>query len=42
MHGDIETSPAKPNHMAAEVFHALIIDTAAAKYSALKWTLRDH
>jgi hypothetical protein len=34
MHGDIETSPAKLNHMAAEVFHALIIDTAAAEYSA--------
>jgi hypothetical protein len=36
MHGDIETSLAKLNHMAAEVFNALMIDTAAAEYSAPK------
>jgi hypothetical protein len=34
MHGDIETSLAKLNHMAAEVFNALMFDTAAAEYSA--------
>jgi hypothetical protein len=33
-HGDIETSLAKLNHMAAEVFNALMIDTAAAEYRA--------
>ena len=38
MHGDIETSLAKLNHMAAEVFNALMIDTAAAEYSAPKKT----
>ena len=32
MHGDIETN--KPNHMAAPLFNALTIDTAAAEYSA--------
>ncbi len=34
MDGDIETSLANLNHMAAEVFNALMIDTAAAEYSA--------
>ena len=38
MHGGIETSLAKLNHMAAEVFNALMIDTAAAEYSAPKKT----
>jgi hypothetical protein len=36
MHGDIETSLAELNHMAAEVFNALMIDTAAAEYGAPK------
>jgi hypothetical protein len=34
MHGVIETSLVKQNHMAAEVFNALMVDTAAAEYSA--------
>ena len=34
MHGDIETSLAKLKHMAAEVFNALMIDTAVVEYSA--------
>ena len=34
MHGDIETRLAKLTEMAAEVFKALMIDTAAANYSA--------
>jgi len=34
MYGDIETSLANLNRMAAEVFKALMIDTAAAEYSA--------
>jgi len=34
MHGDIKTSLAKLNHMAAEVLNALMIDTAAVEYSA--------
>jgi hypothetical protein len=36
MHGDIETSLEKLNQMAAEVFHALMIDAASAEYSAPK------
>ena len=36
MNGDIETRLAELNHMAAEVFNALMIDTAAAEYSAPK------
>jgi hypothetical protein len=31
MHGVIETSLVKQNHMAAEVFNALMIDTAARR-----------
>jgi hypothetical protein len=31
MHGDIETSLAKLNHMAAEVLNALMSDTAARR-----------
>ena len=43
MHGDIETRLAKLDHMAAEVFKALMIDTAAAvEYSAPDKNLRDH
>ena len=34
MHGDIETRLVKLTYMAAEVFNALMIDTAAAEYSA--------
>jgi hypothetical protein len=34
MHEDIETRLAELNHMAAEVFSPLMIDTAAAEYSA--------
>jgi hypothetical protein len=33
MHGDTETSLAKLSHMAAEVFNALTIGTAAEEYS---------
>jgi hypothetical protein len=33
MHGDVETSLAELKHMAAEVFNALMIDTAPAEYS---------
>jgi hypothetical protein len=33
MHGDVETSLAELNHMAAEVLNALMIDTAPAEYS---------
>jgi hypothetical protein len=33
MHGDIETSLAKINRMAAEVLNALTIDTAAAGHA---------
>jgi hypothetical protein len=36
MYGDIETSLTNLNRMAAEVFKALMIDTAAAEYSAPK------
>ena len=36
MHGDVETSLAELNHMAAEVFNALMIDTAPAEYSVPK------
>jgi hypothetical protein len=36
MRGDFETSLARLNHMAAEVLDALMIDTAAAEYSAPK------
>jgi hypothetical protein len=36
MRGDVETSLAKLNHMAAEVFNALMIDDAAPEYSAHK------
>jgi hypothetical protein len=35
-HGDIETSLEKLNHMAVEVFNALMIDTAAAEFRAPK------
>ena len=35
-HGDIETRLAKLNGMAAEVFNALMIDTAPAEYSVPK------
>jgi hypothetical protein len=34
MHGDTETSLAKLSHMAAEVFNALTIGTAAEEYGA--------
>jgi hypothetical protein len=34
MNGHIETRLAELDHMAAEVFKALMIDTAAAEYSA--------
>jgi hypothetical protein len=36
MHGDVETSLTELNHMAAEVFSALMIDTAPAEYSVPK------
>ena len=36
MHGDVETSLEALNHMAAEVFNALMIDTAQAEYSVPK------
>jgi hypothetical protein len=34
MHGDIETRLADLNQIAAEVFNALMIDTAAVEYGA--------
>jgi hypothetical protein len=36
MHGDVETSLAELNQMAAEVLNALMIDTAPAEYSVPK------
>ena len=42
MRGDIETRLAKLDHMAAEVFKALMIDAAAVEYSASDKNLRDH
>jgi len=33
MNGDIETRLAELNHMAAEIFEGLMIDTVAAEYS---------
>ena len=36
MHGDVETTLAELNRMAAEVFNALMIDTAPAEYSVPK------
>jgi hypothetical protein len=36
MRGDVETSLAALNLMAAEVFNALMIDTAPAEYSVPK------
>jgi hypothetical protein len=36
MHGDVETSLAELNLMAAEVLNALMIDTAAAEYGVPK------
>jgi hypothetical protein len=42
VHGDIETRLAELNHIAAEVFSALMIDTAAVEYGAPDKNLRDH
>ena len=42
MHGDIETRLAELDHMAAEVFRALMIDMAAVEYSAPDKNPRDH
>jgi len=42
MHGDIEIRLADLNHIAAEVFKALMIDTAAVEYGAPDKNLRDH
>ena len=42
MLGVIETSLVKQNHMAAEVFRALMIDMAAVEYSAPDKNPRDH
>jgi hypothetical protein len=36
MHGDVETTLAELNRMAAEVFNALMIDTTPAEYSVPK------
>jgi hypothetical protein len=36
MHGDVETSLAELKHMAAEVFNALMTETAPAEYSVPK------
>jgi hypothetical protein len=36
MHRDVETNLAELNHIAAEVFNALMIDTAPAEYSVPK------
>jgi hypothetical protein len=36
MRSDVETSLAELKHMAAEVFNALMIDTAPAEYSVPK------
>jgi len=42
VHGDIETRLADLNRMAAEIFHALMIDTAAVEYGPPEENPRDH
>jgi hypothetical protein len=42
VHGDIETRLVHLNHMAAEIFHALMIDTAEAEYGPPEENQRDH
>jgi hypothetical protein len=42
LHGDIETRLVELNRMAAEIFHALMIDTAAAEHGSLEENQRDH
>jgi hypothetical protein len=40
--GDIETRLVELNRMAAEIIHALTIDTAAAEYGPPEENQRDH
>ena len=42
VHGDIETRLAELNRMAAEIFHALMIDMAAVEYGPPEENPRDH
>ena len=42
VHGDIETRLVDLNRMAAEIFHALMIDTAAVEYGSPEENPRDH
>ena len=42
MHGDIETRLADLNRMAAEIFRALMIDTAAVENGPPDENPRDH
>jgi hypothetical protein len=42
LHGDIETRLVELNRMAAEIFDALMIDTAAAEYGSPAENQRDH
>jgi hypothetical protein len=41
-HGDIETRLVDLNRMAAEIFHALMIDMAAVEYGPPEENPRDH
>ena len=42
VHGDVETRLVELNRMAAEIFHALTIDRAAAECGPLEENQRDH
>jgi len=42
VHGDIETRLVDLNRMAAEIFHALMIDMAAVEYGPPEENPRDH
>jgi hypothetical protein len=42
LHGDIETRLVELNRMAAEIFHALMIDAAAAEHGSPEEDQRDH
>ena len=42
VHGDIEARLAELNRMAAEIFHALMIDMAAVECGPPKENPRDH
>jgi len=42
VHGDIETRLVDLNRMAAEIFHAVMIDMAAVEYGPPEENPRDH